>query len=792
MASPPNQPGHPSAGENPGRQVAELPVDRIGRYKLVDKIGAGGMGEIFLGEDESLNRKVALKILPAAFTQDADRVRRFELEAKAASALNHPNIITIYEIGEADGVHYIVTEYIQGNTLRQQMVDGLTIERSLDVGSQIASALKAAHEVGIVHRDIKPENVMVRPDGLVKVLDFGIAKLIERPSAQQSPPFADQETASLSEFYSTKVDEAKYETTPDEGLNETAAGIIMGTVTYMSPEQLRGQKVDARADIFSLGVLLYEVIAGTSPFAGDTQVDRIAAILEREPAPLTEHRPDTPRGLEPIVSKALCKDRDNRYQLVGDLLDDLKNLKQDLAFQAKLEQSSPVGARGHTAPTRRPETEGLEGVPHKNRLRLPAIASLALLIVAAVFFYWFLNRPGARHGAVAGGQSIKVGVLHSRSGTMASDERPVIDATVFAVEEINAAGGLLGRRVEAIIEDGQSDAQTFAVRAEKLIVQDKVSTIFGCWTSASRKAVKEVVEKHNHLLIYPVQNEGLEESPNIVYLGAAPNQQIIPAVRWCASFLKKKRLFLVGSDYIFPRAANAIIRDQVKSLGVEVVGEEYRPLGSSDMTQIVEKIRSSKAEVILNTINGDTNIAFFRALRAAGISSSDIPTISFSVSENSLSSMRPQDLAGDYAVWNYFQGIDYPQNKEFVSRFQQRFGIDRIISDPMEAAYAGVQVWAKAVKASGSEDAAVIRSALAGQVLDAPEGKILLDPTTMRTFKFIRIARMSREGRFEMIYSSDVAIEPIPYPGTRPRAAWDSFLTGLQRGWGGKWESPGR
>jgi urea transport system substrate-binding protein len=382
---------------------------------------------------------------------------------------------------------------------------------------------------------------------------------------------------------------------------------------------------------------------------------------------------------------------------------------------------------------------------------MPVLVGLAaLLIVAAVLFRWFWAGTGGQPGgALAGRPSIKVGILHSRSGTMAIDERPVIDATVFAIEEINAAGGLLGRRVEAIIEDGQSDAQTFAERAEKLIAQDKVSTIFGCWTSASRKAVKDVVEYHNHLLLYPVQSEGLEQSPNIVYLGAAPNQQIIPAVKWCASFLEKKRMFLVGSDYIFPRAANAIIRDQVKRLGVQVVGEEYRPLGSSDMTQIIEKIRSSKAEVILNTINGDSNIAFFRALRAAGISSSEIPTISFSTSEDSLSSLRPQDLAGDYAVWNYFQGVDNVQNKSFVNRFQQRFGFDRVISDPMEAAYAGVQMWAKAVQASGSEDAAVIRGALAGQSLDAPEGRILIDPATMGTYKYIRIAQITKEGKFK-------------------------------------------
>jgi len=337
MASPPGSLERLADEETVELQIAKTPDVGIGRYKLIEKIGAGGMGEIYLGEDERLNRKVALKLLPAMFTQDADRVRRFELEAKAASALNHPNIITIYEIGETDGIRYIVTEYIQGKTLRRQMAD-LTIETALDVAIQIANALKAAHEVGIVHRDIKPENVMVRPDGLVKVLDFGIAKLVEKPSPPQSPSVNaddDQRTVALED---SCVD--PYRTSPAEPLDETAAGVIVGTVTYMSPEQLRGQKVDPRSDIFSLGVVIYEVIAGTSPFAGDTQADRITAILEREPAPLSDSRPEAPRDLERIVSKALRKDRDARYQLVEDLLGELKDLKQELEFQAKLGRSS--------------------------------------------------------------------------------------------------------------------------------------------------------------------------------------------------------------------------------------------------------------------------------------------------------------------------------------------------------------------------------------------------------------------------------------------------------------------
>jgi len=341
--SSPDSPEQLTAEETVELQIVETRSVRIGRYKLIKKIGAGGMGEIFLGEDERLNRKVALKLLPAEFTQDADRVRRFEQEAKAASALNHPNIITIYEIGKADGAHYIVTEYIEGQTLRQQMAERPTIEMGLDVATQIASALKAAHEVGIVHRDIKPENVMVRPDGLVKVLDFGIAKLIERPSPPESHAVVDnQETIAVdaNDVYATNRD--PFVTRSAASLDETAAGIIMGTVTYMSPEQLRGQKVDARADIFSLGIVLYEVIAGRSPFAGNTQADRIAAILGREPAPLAEYQPEAPSELQRIVNKALRKDRDARYQITEELLVDLRALKQELEFQSKLGRSSEL------------------------------------------------------------------------------------------------------------------------------------------------------------------------------------------------------------------------------------------------------------------------------------------------------------------------------------------------------------------------------------------------------------------------------------------------------------------
>jgi serine/threonine-protein kinase len=282
----------------------------LNHYQVLSLLGAGGMGEVYLAEDTRLGRKVAIKLLPVEFTRDADRVRRFEKEARAASALNHPNLITIHEIGQVDTTHYIITEYVAGETLRRQMTEGrLGISAALDVATQVASALAAAHAVGIIHRDIKPENVMVRPDGLVKVLDFGLAKLTEFPLS------------------------VKDENAPRPEVS-TETGMVMGTPSYMSPEQARGLKVDARSDLFSLGVVLYEMIAGRTPFAGATPTDVIISIVQQEPAPLSQYAPEVPRELEQIVVKALGKDREQRYQTANEMLADLKGLRQQLEFES--------------------------------------------------------------------------------------------------------------------------------------------------------------------------------------------------------------------------------------------------------------------------------------------------------------------------------------------------------------------------------------------------------------------------------------------------------------------------
>ncbi len=380
------------------------------------------------------------------------------------------------------------------------------------------------------------------------------------------------------------------------------------------------------------------------------------------------------------------------------------------------------------------------------------------------------------HPVKSAAPPISVGILHSLTGTMAYSEGPVVDATLLAIDEINRRGGLLGRRVEASVADGRSDAVEFAHQAESLICEKGVRVLFGCWMSAHRKAVLPVVEKHDNLLIYPVQYEGLESSPNIFYLGAAPNQQIIPAIRWAFGFLNCRRLFLVGSDYIFPRVAHEIVRDQVKQSGSEIVGECLIPPGSVDVTQVISDIMRIQPDLIINTINGDSNICFFRSLRTAGITPSRIPTLSFSIGENEL---RNLDIPGNYAAWNYFQSIDRPENRIFVNSFRSHYGPQRVTSDPMEAAYVGVKLWAQAVTVAGTSETLQLRDALRHQSLNAPEGPMRIDADSQHTWKTIRIGQVSDDGQFKVTYSSENPIRPEPYPDTRSISEWKSFLSAV-------------
>src|ERR1044072_2402364 len=294
-----------------------MDLDNIGRYRILEKRGAGGMGEVYHAEDTQLGRKVALKLLAKELTKNRDRLNRFDQEAYAASALNHPNILTIYEMGDEAGRHFIATEFVDGETLRHRL-GGPPMELTdvLNVGIQIAGALEEAHAASIIHRDIKPENVMIRRSGHVKVLDFGLAKLMEKPASD------DTDTEAVT-----------------RALVQTDAGMVLGTSQYMSPEQARGKPVDARTDIWSLGVVLYEMATGRPPFHGETKTDVIVAIAKNDPPPIARFAPNAPPEFEWIVLKALRKDVEERYQTIKELESDLKKLKQRIEFQSELERS---------------------------------------------------------------------------------------------------------------------------------------------------------------------------------------------------------------------------------------------------------------------------------------------------------------------------------------------------------------------------------------------------------------------------------------------------------------------
>ncbi|MFG2737230.1 urea ABC transporter substrate-binding protein [Streptomyces harbinensis] len=360
------------------------------------------------------------------------------------------------------------------------------------------------------------------------------------------------------------------------------------------------------------------------------------------------------------------------------------------------------------------------------------------------------------------GDTIKVGLLNSLSGTMAISEVTVRDALMLAIEEINADGGVLGKRIEPIGEDGASDWPTFAEKAGKLIQQDQVAAVFGCWTSASRKAVLPVFEQHGSLLFYPVQYEGLEQSPNIFYTGATTNQQIVPAL----DYLREQgvsSLYLVGSDYVFPRTANRIISAYAQAHGIEIVGEDYAPLGSTEFATIANKVEAAGADAVFNTLNGDSNVSFFKEYDAAGLTADTMPVLSVSIAEEEVKGIGTQYLTGQLTSWNYYQSTDSPANEDFVAAYQAAYGADKPTSDPMEAAYTSVYLWKEMVEEAGSFEVADVRAAADGITFDAPEGTVTVHGETQHLYKTNRIGRIEADGTISEIWTSGEPIEPDPY-----------------------------
>ncbi|MGH3706884.1 MAG: urea ABC transporter substrate-binding protein [Pseudonocardiaceae bacterium] len=411
----------------------------------------------------------------------------------------------------------------------------------------------------------------------------------------------------------------------------------------------------------------------------------------------------------------------------------------------------------------------------------PVRASAVLIVVGLA-----LAGCGSRVGASgAGGSStiscvdtagntVKVGFLNSLSGTMAISEKTVHDSLLLAAEQINASGGVLGKKLQVVSEDGASEPTIFAEKATKLISSDCVAAVFGGWTSSSRKAMLPVFEGANSLLFYPVQYEGLEASPNIFYTGATTNQQIVPGL----DYLKQKgvkSVFLVGSDYVFPRTANKEIKAYAKVNGIEVKGEEYAPLGHTDFATIVNKVRSAGAGAVFNTLNGDSNVAFFKEYRNAGLTPAAMPVVSVSIAEEEINGIGVDNLVGQLTSWNYYQTIDSPKNTAFVQAFKAKYGQSRVTSDPMEAAYTSLFLWKAIVEKAKSFKTDDVRKDAGGVSYAAPEGTVTVNGENHHIAKTALIGKVGPDALIHTEWSSGAPIEPDPF---LKNYDWAKNLTG--------------
>lgn len=820
---------------SPPMEPGEL--GRLGQYRIIRLLGAGGMGMVFEAEDTHLLRPVALKVMRPELAASFTARTRFLKEARAAAALSSDHIVTVYQVGQENDTPFLAMQLLRGEPLdvRLGREPRLSLTDALTIAVQAAAGLAAAHEKGLIHRDIKPANLWLeadRPGGefrRVRILDLGLVRSLGGRSQL------------------------------------TTAGVIVGTPHFMAPEQASGLEVDARADLFSLGCVIYTMLTGELAFPGQSTMAVLMSLANHTPPPLTSLNPVVPQALSDYLGRLMAKNPADRPGSAAEVIETL-----DAMLVAELEKPTPTAAprvrtsgavswpvRREVPPTPKsglrgttggaetvvhgpseasspdcrtsdgasstppaaftPTPVGLQTLPSTVEIPFPPAAppaepptdhggrkllgvggglcALAVGIVAlGLILFGRRGEQPTPPPAVRPAESaepIQVGILHSQTGTMAVSESPVIDATLLAVDEVNQAGGVLGRPIKAVVMDGQSDPEVFVAAADKLLAKEKVAAVFGCWTSASRKAVRPVFERHSGLLFYPVQYEGLEQSPRIVYTGLAPNQQLLPAIDFLVGRLGKKRLYLVGSDYVFPRTAHAIIADRVKQLaGVELVGESFLPLGSKDVAGVVEAVRKANPDAIVNTLNGSTNFYFFKELRAAGMVASRVPTLSVSITENELRGLDRAIMVGDYLAASYFHTVGREEGRAFVRKIQDRHGAERVTSDAMAAAYGGVHLWARAANAAGQATPDLVLAKIRGMSFAGPGGTVRVDAENQHVWQPWRIGKVRADGLVDVVAESAESVHPDPYPYTRTRAQWDQFLNDLYIGWNGRWQAP--
>ncbi|MEX0669601.1 MAG: urea ABC transporter substrate-binding protein [Pirellulales bacterium] len=424
-------------------------------------------------------------------------------------------------------------------------------------------------------------------------------------------------------------------------------------------------------------------------------------------------------------------------------------------------------------------TPGIE-YSRRDALRRGAAATLAAARALSPALF-----AGCSLGIPPRAKTVPVGLLHSQTGPLAISATSLRDIELHAFEQINAAGGLLGHQIVAHAPDPRSRVELFPKRAQRLLDEGSVA-VFGCWTSTSRKAVLPIIEAAKKLLFYSVQYEGNESSPYVVYGGMVPNQQVLPALDWLGSAAGglKKKIFLVGSDYVYPRTANFIAKKYLATKSLKPVGMAYVPLGDRDFAGVVKQIRDSGADCVLNTVNGDSNIGLFAALAEAKVDPAKLPVVSTSIAEDELRSLLPAQVQGHYAVSCYFQSLDTPANRDWVDGFRREFGYDRVTGDPMEPDWCLVHLWKQAVEKAGTfETEAVQQVFREGLEFAGPGGLVRLDPKTQHTTKVCRIGRIRSDRQFDIVHTSPAPIDPDPYPETAfPGWSVDWTKGGITRG----------
>lgn len=381
-----------------------------------------------------------------------------------------------------------------------------------------------------------------------------------------------------------------------------------------------------------------------------------------------------------------------------------------------------------------------------------ATGAMGLLPIAQI--------AGSRSAYAA--EPVNVGILHSLTGSIAIAEIGVTEAERLAIDEINASGGVMGRQIRVVLEDGASDNPTFAEKAQKLLASDKCSAVFGCYTSASRKAVLPVFERYKGLLYYPTHDEGLEFSKNIIYTGADGVQCAFPAIDWLMKN-RGKKFYLIGSDFIFPRTINRISRAKIKKDGGTVVGEDYEPLGHTDFQSFIAKIKAAAPDSILSTLVGDSNVSFYKQLNAAGLTDIAKSIVALAVGEEEARGIGPENLVGVNSCMGYFQSVDSPESKKFGAAFKKKYGENRVVGDVMECGYISVYLWKLAVEKAGTFDVEKVVAASSDLPFDAPEGRVKIHATNHRLWKHARIGKFRPDGQIDIVHETPL-IEPDPFP----------------------------